>query len=131
MFGVWLADRTSKDPLQISHDQITKCSFCLSVTAIFTHAQSGSAYSITLVLCLLIFNLGCCLGTKALLISCGLLVLCSRRHPLIQSIHGTPTSCSSFYLTLWAGTEKKVHHIVCLSPLCMDGYLSSSLPSVK
>lgn len=107
MFGVWVGDRTSKDPLQISKDQITKCPFRLSFTALFIHAQGSSAHSITLVLCLLIFNLCCCLGTRALLISCGLVIPCSRLHPLNQSINGTPTSCSSFYLTLWEGTGKK------------------------
>lgn len=97
MSGVWVGDGTSKDSLQISKDQITKCPFHLSFTALFTHAQSSSAHSIMLVLCLLIFNLGCRLEPRALLI-CGRLVIpCSRLHPLNQSTNGTHTSCSNFY----------------------------------
>lgn len=64
MFGIWVGDRASKDPLQISKGQITKCPFCLSFTAIFIHAQSNSAPSLTLALCALIFNLDCHLGTR-------------------------------------------------------------------
>lgn len=64
VFGVWVGDRAPKDPLQISKGHITKCRFCLSFTAIFTHAQSSSAHSITLALCPLIFSLGCHLGTE-------------------------------------------------------------------
>ena len=64
MFGVWVGDRASKDPLQISKGQITKCPFCLPFTAIFIHTQGSSAHSLTLALCPLIFNLGCRLGSR-------------------------------------------------------------------
>ena len=113
MFRVWVGDGTSKDPLQISKEQITKCPFHLSFIALFTHAQSSSAHSITLVLCPPIFNLILPPGDQRSSYLCGLVIPCSRLHPLNQCINGTPTSCSSFCFFQWEVTGIK--YIPCLS----------------
>lgn len=112
MFGVWVRDRASKDPLQISKGQITKCpSVCPSLLYLSmpraVQLPASHLYSV------LWFSTWVAIwgpGSSHLLWAA---ILCSRLHPLIQFINGEPTSCCSFYQTNSVGKRwEKVHHII-------------------